>query len=322
MENKAEISKIPKTTLVSNLKSLVASERKITAEILLYIREVDQRRLYFDYSCTSLFDFLIREIGYSRASAQRRIDSARLLGEIPEMRTDLESGALNLSQVSLLAQCVRQKQKESPAVKINCEEKSEILSLIKNKDFEASQKIIAQELDIEVKIFEKKRIQQDESVRYELTLSKEENETLIKARELCSHRNPGATMNELIVILAEEFIKRKDPASPKREYKKKEISKNLGSEAELKVQKAVSSRVVIPVQIRRFVFNRDQSCQWRANNSHSPCGSKFQLELDHIRPVWDGGDNGVENLQLLCRAHNQLRYKKQTQTAPIRSSLN
>ena len=104
--------------LVIGLKTLVRSERKITAEILLYIREVDRRQLYLEYSYTSLFSFLTVEIGYTKASAQRRIDSARLLNELPEMKKDLELGTLNLSQVSMVAQCIRQKIKDEKSLEI------------------------------------------------------------------------------------------------------------------------------------------------------------------------------------------------------------
>ena len=328
MQNKLEISKLAKDELVLSLKKLVATERKVTADILVYIREVERRRLYFDYSCTSLFDFLLRELGYTRASAQRRIDSARLLAEIPEMKTDLESGALNLSQVSLLAQSIRQKQKETPAVKILSAEKTEILELIKDKDFETSQKIIAQKLDIEVKTFEKKRVQQDESVRYEVTLSKEQNEILTKARELSSHVLPGSTFNELIVLLAEEYIKRKNPAAPKRVYSRKDAvasnkkSPMVSSNSELNLQKnstdiegandpKVSLRRAVSAEVRRNVFRRDQSCQWRDHRERKKCGSKFQLELDHVQPVWAGGRSDADNLQLLCRQHNQYKYRRE-----------
>lgn len=35
--------------LISKLKTLVASERKITAEIIELIKEIDQKRIYLDY---------------------------------------------------------------------------------------------------------------------------------------------------------------------------------------------------------------------------------------------------------------------------------
>lgn len=52
----------------------------------------------------SLFEFLVKEIGYSPSSAQRRIDGARLLNQVSEISAKLvekiETGSLKLSQIN------------------------------------------------------------------------------------------------------------------------------------------------------------------------------------------------------------------------------
>jgi len=81
---------------------LAAQERSITQEILEHIAEVDRRKLHLKMSYPSLFDYLTREIGYSAASAQRRIDAARLMQKIPEVSEQIKTGSINLSQISKL----------------------------------------------------------------------------------------------------------------------------------------------------------------------------------------------------------------------------
>ena len=191
--NSANPRYLNNNALVTGLKTLVRSERKITSEILTYIKEVDRRRLYLEYNCTSLFGFLTLEIGYTKAAAQRRIDSARLLSEMPEMRKDIESGVLNLSQISMVAQCLRQKKKENlskidGACLVTQDFKKDLFDLIKNKDFEQSQKIVAQTLDLKIKAFEKKTI---------------------RAKELISHINPNPSMAELVAFLAKSVCAEK-----------------------------------------------------------------------------------------------------------------
>lgn len=66
-----------------------------------------------------------------------------------------------------------------------------------------------------------------------------------------------------------------------------------------------SGRRAIPADVKRAVWARDAGrCSWvRADGS--VCGSKWQLEYDHIKPVALGGESTVAGLRLLCGAHNE-----------------
>jgi hypothetical protein len=197
--------------VVEKLKQLVASERKITAEIIEHIQEVDQKKIYGQMGYPTLFSFLTEYIGYSAASAQRRIEAARLLNAVPEVKKDIQSGSLNLSQVALVAQSIRQKQKEMPQIQIKAQDKKGLLESIKNQNFEQSQKIISQTLDLEIKAFERKTLQKDESVRWEITFTKDQMVAFHKVKSLISHINPSASVAEVFDYLAKDYLKRKDP---------------------------------------------------------------------------------------------------------------
>lgn len=58
------------------------------------------------------------------------------------------------------------------------------------------------------------------------------------------------------------------------------------------------TRVPVPVEIRRAVFERD-------GGKCVECESNFDLQYDHILPVSLGGATTVENLQLLCTDCNR-----------------
>ena len=68
-------------------------------------------------------------------------------------------------------------------------------------------------------------------------------------------------------------------------------------------------RAAIPVKVRQKVFARDRFCQYRDPKTGKKCLSQRYLEVDHIQPVWAKGDNSLHNLRLLCREHNQSRYR-------------
>src|ERR1700677_3167081 len=86
--------------LILKLKNLVIEERKLTAEILEYLREVEVRKLFLELGYPSLFEFCMRELGYSEGSAQRRISAMRLIKTLPEIEDKIVTGELSLSVVS------------------------------------------------------------------------------------------------------------------------------------------------------------------------------------------------------------------------------
>jgi len=61
----------------------------------------------------------------------------------------------------------------------------------------------------------------------------------------------------------------------------------------------------IPAAVEREVRKRDGGvCQWQLD-SGGICGSRFQIQLDHIIPKARGGKSVLKNLRLLCAPHNK-----------------
>ncbi|MCX6117779.1 MAG: hypothetical protein NT027_09570, partial [Proteobacteria bacterium] len=54
-------------------QTLVSQERQVLTKILHHLREIERRRLFSDFSCSSLFDYAVKMLGYSEGQAQRRI---------------------------------------------------------------------------------------------------------------------------------------------------------------------------------------------------------------------------------------------------------
>lgn len=67
------------------LKNLVAQERQYTFLILNKLNELDLNRTYCELGYFSLFDYCTHELKYSSDQAYRRIASARLLKNTPEI---------------------------------------------------------------------------------------------------------------------------------------------------------------------------------------------------------------------------------------------
>ena len=64
---------------------------------LHHLAEIDSRKLYFRRGFSSLFDYAVKELGYSEGAAYRRIKAMKLCQDMPKTENRLQSGRLSLS---------------------------------------------------------------------------------------------------------------------------------------------------------------------------------------------------------------------------------
>ena len=266
------IKTISNEELTNRLTKLVQTERKITHLILECINEIEIRKIHLKEGFSSLFDYLTRKVGYTPASAQRRIDGARLLRQIPEMSESIEKGQIHLSQVSLLQKTVREVEKQQNR-KVSTLEKREVLSQIISKNAQQTEVILAQQFQVEVpKTTTQIKNHQDESQSITIHLTKEESDLFEKAKRLVSNKTKTYSLKDALLYLANKEI---------------EKSKN----------KLIHSK---------------SSCNYQDPKTGTKCTANHFLEQDHIQPRWAGGSDDQSNLQVLCSSHNKLRYQQQS----------
>ena len=88
--------------LLRQTTTLVRHERHLQGAIIDHLAEIEARRLYLHRGCSSLFDYAVRELGYSDAAAGRRIGAVRLCADQPGARERLRDGSLTLSAAAEL----------------------------------------------------------------------------------------------------------------------------------------------------------------------------------------------------------------------------
>ncbi len=67
----------------------------------------------------------------------------------------------------------------------------------------------------------------------------------------------------------------------------------------------------IPAEVRRIVWARDQGCCSYVNpKTGRRCGSRYMIQMDHIKPFALGGLSTKENMRLLCAGHNRFRARQ------------
>ena len=88
--------------LLRQTSTLVRHERHLQGAIIDHLAEIEARSLYLRRGCSSLFDYAVRELGYSDAAAGRRIGAVRLCADQPGARERLRDGSLTLSAAAEL----------------------------------------------------------------------------------------------------------------------------------------------------------------------------------------------------------------------------
>ncbi|MFZ4403822.1 MAG: HNH endonuclease [Pseudobdellovibrionaceae bacterium] len=324
------LQKLDGEILHSKLVELASRERKLTTHILWHMAEVDRRKLYLQMAYPSFFEYIVSGLGYAPASAQRRIDAARLLAQLPQTESQqvaekIEAGDLNLSQISKLQSLSRQARKETGKT-VSIEQKSQILQQIEKQSVVETEKILAKALDIKPQVQTRIQMQQDDSVRVGLTLTKEEMTWIKQAQDLLSN-STGGGLKETLVHLAKALVSKKQQARNKAQIKtqiRKEPQNfnsdnktaekltgtaDLQSQPNTQMQENPKKSGVPSVTARRQVLQRDQCCQYYDPKTGVQCGSRKFLSVDHIQPQFAGGNHDPNNLRIYCRSHNSYRYQ-------------
>ena len=101
-KHSSEVKKLSNQQLLSQTKLLVQKERNIHIQVLHHLGEIDARKLYLEQGFSSLFDYAVKELGYSEGAAYRRIKAMKLCQDLPDAESRLQSGKLSLSSACQL----------------------------------------------------------------------------------------------------------------------------------------------------------------------------------------------------------------------------
>ncbi len=299
--------------LLYRTEQLVQTERKIMHLVLAHILEIMNRRLYADLGFDSMYTMMTKKYGYSEASAIRRIDAAKLLRSVPEVADRLKSGTLNLSQACLLQKCLESDAKKGEAT--SPAKTQEILEKLETCNGFETRQVLAQEFDIPIKIQDIVRPQKDESVRLEVSFTKEQFEELKQAKNFLSHVVHNGSWADVITALASKLNQSK---MGKQNKLSGPVKSDLGSATEFRnsivqgpsAAQSLKKRKAFSAHLKREVFAKANGCCQYVTPNGARCGSLFQVQIDHDTPVTWGGSNSINNLRLLCRTHNLLMARE------------
>jgi hypothetical protein len=221
--------------LITEIRSLAKAERLITRKLLEKIALAHERRLYADLGYPSLLAWMMADLHYSKSAAFRRISAARLIQDIPEAKVMVEEGHLNVTTLTQLKSAIHQTEKETKT-RISLARKTELISKIKNKSSDETDRVIAVEFpEVRPRPVETVRAVGADESELTVVLNKEQMELLNRVKEVTSHSHFNASTAELIEVMGHFFLRHNDPLKAKiRENTKLALKKSLkfGSAAE------------------------------------------------------------------------------------------
>lgn len=117
--------------LLASLGKVLGSQRRLTAELIAHLAEMDSRKLYLSQATSSLFVYCVQRLGFGEDEACRRIDAARLARRFPVIYGMLEAGEVSLSVLGRLKSL------------IDANNANELLALVRGKSVRDAERLLA-----------------------------------------------------------------------------------------------------------------------------------------------------------------------------------
>ncbi len=319
------LTHLPDSTLLHDLRSLVAQDRQTTALLIAHLGEVDARRLYAPAGYPCMYEYCIHELRFSEQTAFKRIRVARVAREHPVVHAMLADGRLHLSAVVMLAGYLTPENATEMLAAAAHQTKAGIEQLLADRFPQPDlPKMIAPltatgnvpQLSPGTVKFSPAELPPSvpappvlpappakvaplapERYAIQCTVDQETHHLIRYAQALLGHAVPNGDLSEVIrraflALIAQlerqKFAKAEHPRPCLRSDDARHI----------------------PASVKRAVWERDQGrCTFVGENGHR-CESRTRLEFDHVEPVAQGGHSTVKGLRLRCRAHNQLEAER------------
>ncbi len=268
------LKKLTSNELLLRAKGLAGEERAVTVLLISHLAEIQSRRLFAEIGFSSMWEFCTKYLLLSEGAAQRRIQTMRLIEQLPQEKKESTKAAIARGQLSLVnaaaIQSFLQAKKKVGSKKnlskiesgtdLKTESKTDLSKdsgLLEPECLTASDLIDQakgmSQRDLQAKLFEiSPELTPSEKVKI-VSASKEHQLTFVVSDEVfqklqqikghIAHKIPNATFAELTDYLATEVLLRLEQKKGSRiRIGEEPVSKNATSK--IVTSKIVSSKIV------------------------------------------------------------------------------
>ncbi|HKY38036.1 MAG TPA: hypothetical protein VJN18_18970 [Polyangiaceae bacterium] len=286
------------------------------------IRALARSQRYLSLSVSSLYRYCIQRLGYAEDAALKRHRVAKLALRLPQVLDELRAGTIHLTGLFLLSQHLTEDNAAALLGEARGKSRRQIEELIArwfprpdvppslepvspevSRPAEAEQLMLAA---VPPSIAHARPVTCSRTgepararleplspsrLRVEFTARAELYEKLEKARELLSHALPSGDLGELVERAVDALIEQ-------------ETRKRFGAGKARKPRELRPGSRHVPLEIERAVWERDQAQCTFVDGEGRRCAERRFLTIEHKTPFARRGPPTLENLCLLCSAHN------------------
>jgi 5-methylcytosine-specific restriction endonuclease McrA len=191
--------------LLQQVGNLFAREKKIGDAILLGLKEIKMRKLHLAYGYSSLFEMLVKYFHLSETASYQRINSLKLIDQVPEAQEAIFSGEISLTNAALV-QSFFQKTDKEQETKISSESKIEILNSIKGKTIKEVQKQLASINPVAVLPAQKETPITATHTQLQIVVDEETLSLLKELQQKYSHIFPDGNYSDIIKYAAKKIL--------------------------------------------------------------------------------------------------------------------
>ncbi len=335
MNSRTIVESLSSSDLRSATHKLVRRSHGLDAELLVHLGEIDERKLYLDWTFSSMFAFCVGELRFSEDVACNRIDLARAARRMPVILEALRSGQVHLAGLRVLAPHLTPDNQERVLAEAAGKSKRQVEELVArlwpqppvptvvrklpgrpNPPSEASPAFsfgaaipVAQPESLPALAFaappappprrdERAVIAplSEETFKFQFTGSRACHDKFRQAQDLLRHRIPDGDLATIVEKALDLLI---EQVKKERFATGRKARPAPADEAD-----AATSRHV-PDAIKREVFERDGGRCTFTDEHGGRCGETGALEFDHLDGFARTHLHRADRIRLLCRAHNQ-----------------
>jgi hypothetical protein len=303
----SHLAKLSDVELVALLHRVYRRSRECHAELVRVLVAVSERRLHLKEAQPSVFEFCVKVIGMSNASAQRFAVAARLATQIPGLIERIQRGEIHLSTLLMMRH------------HLTPQNANELLELARGRTRYQVEELLASvaprpDAPSRMRKLPTPRIAQSVTpverpveplaparYRVQFNADRETHDDINHARDLMRHSNPNGDLDRVLKFCVRAGVER-------LEARQQGLLRQRGSRINDRPRPATSRH--IPRAVRRAVFERDGAQCTFHDEAGNRCSAKTLLELDHAELYALGGQHTVANLRVRCRAHNHFHAEQ------------